>query len=407
MSVYAAYSHIANDLGAPPFFPLNRDHVGDVPLVNLTGGVPAAGILPYESYSQAVGRVLGNPATAFSSVSYVSPFGIQELREQVAHWRGVPVGNVLVTNGAMNGIFLAVQTLIDPGDTVLVESPTFPFALNIFRRAGARLESIALHAGGIDLDELEQRLREGRRYKLFYTIPDFQNPAGTLTSAEHKSRLLALANRYGFAVIADNPYRELWFDHEPDGFPDDYRHAERYSPLYEIGTFSKTLGPGWRVGWTIASSDAVQRMSVIRACVDGNSTALGQYAISSLLQEPYWFDRLLEAERALYRGRAQALVSALRTGFGDAVAFDEPRGGFFLWLGLPQGIRIDDPHVQDALARQNVLVTRGDSFAPEQPGRDPAHRDYADHVRIGFSALPERDLREGADRLAAALIGLV
>ncbi|KFI87270.1 GntR family transcriptional regulator [Bifidobacterium reuteri DSM 23975] len=178
MSVYAAYSHIANNLGAPPFLPLNRDHVGDVPLVNLTGGVPAADILPYESYSQAVGRVLGNPATAFSSVSYVSPFGIQELREQVAHWRGVPVENVLVTNGAMNGIFLAAQTLIDPGDTVLVESPTFPFALNIFRRAGARLESIALHAGGIDLDELEQRLREGRRYKLFYTIPDFQNLPG-------------------------------------------------------------------------------------------------------------------------------------------------------------------------------------------------------------------------------------
>lgn len=406
MSIPAAYSHIASNLGAPPFLPLKRDHVGDAPLVNLTGGVPADDILPYESYQKAIGRVLEDSDTAFPAVSYVSPFGIQRLREQVAHWREVPVENVLITNGAMNGIFLAAQTLIDPGDTVLVETPTFPYALNIFRRAGARLESIALRAGGIDLNELEQRLREGRRYKLFYTIPDFQNPAGTLTSAEHKSRLLALADRYGFAVIADNPYRELWFDHEPDGFPDDYRHAERYSPLYEIGTFSKTLGPGWRVGWTVASSDAVRRMGAIRACVDGNSTALGQYAISCLLQEPQWFERLLEAERALYRGRARALASALRAGFGDAVAFDEPLGGFFLWLGLPQGIRIDDPHVQDALAQQNVLVTRGDSFAPEQPGRDPAHRDYADHVRIGFSALPERDLREGADRLAAALIGL-
>nr|WP_274619269.1 PLP-dependent aminotransferase family protein [Bifidobacterium amazonense] len=338
--------------------------------------------------------------TAFKSVSYIPPAGIGRLREQVARWRGVSVDNVLITDGAMNGIFLAAQAMIDPGDRVLVETPTFPFALRIFRRLGAQVDTLALRRGGADLDGLERQLRGGARYKAFYTIPDFQNLTGEVTDGAHKRRLLELADRYGFAVIADDPYCDLWFgDDEPAGFPQGYRQADDYSPLYEIGTFSKTLGPGWRVGWVIASADAVRRLAAIRLCVDGNGSAIGQYAISRLLEDPVWFDDLLDAERRLYRGRARTLTTALHDTFGGSVLFDEPQGGFFLWARLPRGIAVDDVRVQDALARQNVLVTRGDSFYPDRPD--------ASYVRMGFSAIGDDRLREGVHRLGDALLPLL
>lgn len=388
------YSSLFNRLELNPPFSAGAAEDGQPP-IDFGAGIPDFPVLPTDDYAASVARLMNGPE-AYTALSYSAYPGIRQLRELIARHRHVPVDNVLITNGAMNGIYLSVASLINPGDHIAVENPTFPFALKIFRQAQAIIDPITTDANGIDVDALEQRLAAGERLKILYTIPDFQNPTGSVLAAERKARIAALAERYGFTILSDNPYRDLWFDAEPAEWPQPLRELERDSPLIEIGSFSKIFGPGWRVGWIITDQERIAKLASFRRSVDGHTSGVSQLALAGLIgRDNGWFDRLLSRERGLYAGKASALTNALLAEFGDDIALRHPQGGYFLWVRFVERFDPALPHNARALADAHVHLVPGDVFYPSDSGTHTA--------RLAFSHLTTESLVEGARRIAAAL----
>ena len=367
-------------------------------LIDLASGIPDPNVLPYDRIASAVHDVL-HGHEAFPALSYSDFTGVRALREHIARLRGVDVENVFVTNGAMQGIFLSAAALVNPGDRVLVEDPAFPEAVRIFRLAGAVVEPLGFNGGSLDLDELEKRCRFGSSYKAIYTVPDFQNPSGRVMSAGDKSRLISLAEEYGFAVVADDPYRSLWFEDPPSEFPQEVREARVGERLWEIGSFSKILGPGWRIGWVIASRESVRVLTSFRRSVDGHPSTLGQYAIARLLDDHRWFADLLAGERKVYSRRAHVLRQALVDAFGDAVEIPDVRGGYFAWPSFP-GVDLSDSEDRRVLESSGVRVVGGGAFRVDGGRRSAVHE-----IRLCFAHAPVNDLCEGVARLAKAFPG--
>ncbi|MBT1166656.1 PLP-dependent aminotransferase family protein [Bifidobacterium simiarum] len=369
------------------------------PSIDFVAGIPDYSLLPRKDFGQAAQELM-NSDDSFEALRYSAYEGIPSLRRAVARWRHTDVSNVFITNGATQGIFLSMSALLNPGDTILVENPTFPFALKTFRLFGLQVETVPLTGEGVDLDALESKLQSGRqagkRYKALYTIPDFHNPASVSLPGERKRALVELAERYDFVIIADSPYRDLWFDHQPGEFPQEQRTAEHDGRLLEVGTFSKTLGPGWRVGWIITDRVRVKQLTSFRRRLDAHPSGVAQSIIAHLLDRPDdWFARQVDYERAAYRRKSELLYSALQDGVGDFARIIKPEGGYFQWLVFDERHDPANPDRAKALAAANVHLVPGDVFYPHDHGSHAA--------RLAFSHLPEADLVEGARRLAEAL----
>ena len=372
-------------------------------VIDYASGIPDPEALPYSKIQTGFETVL-NSDKSFDSLSYSDFSGVPELREHVARYRGVNVENVIITNGAMQGIFLSAAALVNPNDTVLVDNPVFPEAKRIFRLAGARIDTLDVDRNGPDIDELERRLAAGKRYKALYTVPDFQNPTGSVTDDESKRRLLELAEHYGFVIVADNPYRDLWFDTPPAEFPQEARICTTGGHLLEIGSFSKILGPGWRIGWIIASRDIIKALTSFRRSVDGHPSTLEQYVISYLMDNPAWFEQTIQQERLLYKRKAQALYRALIEAFPDDITVHLPRGGYFLWGELPSRLSLDNPEfVEELLTRQVRYVPGNPFFTGDTPHPQLRFR----FIRLSFAHTPLDDLIDGVDRIREAADALL
>ncbi|MEV0707978.1 PLP-dependent aminotransferase family protein [Nocardia aurea] len=358
--------------------------------IRLLGGVPANEALPVAQLGRAFAETLSDPAESAVALQYSVVHGIEPLRAWVAEHEGTAADRVLITNGALHGLSLLFGALLDPGDIVAVESPTFPLALRLIGHYGARVVPVPVSAEGLDLDSLEQRLRDGLRLKLLYLIPDFQNPTGTTLSAADRARAVGLAEQYGFVVVSDNPYRDLRFA----GTAVDDLSVDS-DAVVRVNTFSKTLGPGLRLGWIVAPSRLVPALTRLRSNTDQHSSLLTQTAVARLLHTPGTFDGILSTARELYRERAAALTSELRDSLPGAVEFDDPEGGIFLWAAAT------DPAVDLAAVktRANELGTDfalGRYFDPDGAVR------YTDRFRLGFSNNTPEDLRSAVRRVAAA-----
>nr|WP_269781643.1 PLP-dependent aminotransferase family protein [Nocardia bovistercoris] len=331
-----------------------------------------------------------DPATSAAALQYSTAPGIEALRDWVAAHEGTSVDRVLVTNGALHGLSLTFAALLDPGDVVAVESPTFPLTLRLLGHYGAQPVPVPVSREGLDLDSFEQRLRAGLRPKLLYLIPDFQNPTGTTLSPADRDRAVALGERYGFVVVSDNPYRDLRFAGEM--VPDLNLDSDA---TVRVNTFSKTLGPGLRLGWLAAPPWLLPALTRLRANTDQHSALLTQTAVARLLHTPDVFDTVVTDARALYRERATALTDALRAELSDAVEFDDPEGGIFLWA------RATDPDVDLAAVRLRAQ-SLGTDFALGRYFDPEGAIHYTDRFRLGFSNIAPEDLRTAVSRIAAA-----
>ncbi|MET8429817.1 PLP-dependent aminotransferase family protein [Nocardia sp. NPDC004860] len=358
--------------------------------IRLLGGVPADEALPTAQLARAYREVLEDRAESAAALQYSVVNGIESLRSWIGARENVDPVRVLVTNGALHGLSLLFSALLNPGDSVAVERPSFPLAVRVLGHHGAQVVTVSSTDGHLDLDDLEQRLRGGLHIKLLYLIPDFQNPTGTTLPAPDRVRVVALAERYGFVVVSDNPYRDLRFAGETiEDLSLDSDHVVR------VNTFSKTLGPGLRLGWIAAPAWLVPVLARLRGNVDQHSSLLGQTAVARLLHTPGVLDDILVTAREIYRTRAAALTDALRATLADAVEFTDPDGGIFLWL------KVTDPTV-DLTAVQTRARALGTDFAL---GRyfDPAGAvAFTDHLRLGFSNNTPDDLRTAVDRIAEA-----
>ncbi|MFC8526889.1 PLP-dependent aminotransferase family protein [Nocardia sp. NPDC057227] len=357
--------------------------------VRLVGGAPAAEALPTKELADAFTTAL----TGATALQYSVATGIEPLRAWIADHEGTTPDRVLVTNGALHGLSLLFAALLDPGDVVAVENPTFPVALRVLAQYGAQVVGVPSSAAGLDLDALEQRLRDGLRIKLLYLIPDFQNPTGATLAAADRARAVALAERYGFVVVSDNPYRSLRF--AGAALPDLPLASDA---VVRVNTFSKTLGPGLRSGWIVAPEWVLPVLTRLRANVDQHSSLLTQTALAGVLAEPGFFDGVLANGRELYRERSGALTAALRSRLGERAAFDEPEGGIFLWVRATEP-GLDLVALRERARALGVEFALGRYFDPEGAGG------HTDRIRLGFSNATSADIELGVERIAAAWAG--
>jgi 2-aminoadipate transaminase len=377
--------------------------IGRAPdMVSFAAGYPDPTLFPWEELQAIAGDLLGRREDA--SLQYLPTRGYDPLIETltgVLEARGVrvPADQMLVTSGSQQGIDLTARLFVAPGDVVLVELPTFTGAIAAFRNMQARLAGVAQDEQGLDLDALDaiwrRETRAGRRVKLLYLIPNFQNPTGRLLAADRRGRLLEWAGRRNVLVIEDDPYGSLYFD-EAIGSAGTrpLRADDTEGRVIYLSTVSKTLAPGFRVGWMVAPAALIDRFETAKQSQDLMTGSLDQRICERALHSGL-IDALAPRLRAHYRHKRDVMAQALRDTLGDRLAWSDPQGGFFFWARLPAGCT-DAALLERALAERAIFVA-GSAFHVDGTGHDT--------IRLSFSAPPVERLREGVERLARAWPG--
>lgn len=367
------------------------DNIAATDRISLEAAEPAASIFPVDEVRAITDRLLAREGGRL--FRYHEAEGVPALRDAIAErYRGhearMDGRGVLITSGAMAAIGLLVRALVSPGDTVVVESPTYPGALDALRAAGARLAPVPVDRDGIRTDVLESVLARTSA-RLVLTIPAHQNPSGAVLSEARRVDLLNLTRRYRVPLVEDGIYADLAFDGRP------FRPLiaeEGAEHVIHISSLSKTLAGGIRVGWLIAPPPVVERVARLKQHTDVNTSAFLQHIALEAFTSGL-VDRHLETARAFYRENCEVLTRALREACGPAVRFDIPRGGMALWcrLALPGSAR--DFHT--VAQRHGVSFVPGDAFA--------VGREQDGGFRLTFSRHDADTLRTAATRIGAAV----
>jgi 2-aminoadipate transaminase len=361
-------------------------------VISFAGGFPDPETFPGEALSGIVQELIasGDPA-AFQYGPTEGLPGCRDFLSGMLHEREGrrPDGaELLVTSGGVEALELLGKACLDRGDTVLVEGPTYLGAIMSFRSFETDVRAIPIDAEGLRVDLLEAALARDPRPKLLYTIPDHQNPAGVSLSPERRTALVELARRHGLLLVEDVAYREMGFD---GGRPDSLWTLGP-DTVVQVGTFSKTFFPGVRLGWAVGPPELVPELVRAKQITDQCAGALGQR-----LLEEYGRRGLLEPQneraRALYARRWRLLRDALQREMPPEVSWTEPRGGFFAWLTLPEGVSA--VALAERAMEQRVAFVPGPPFFPDAQGEH--------NLRLAFSRIRDDDILEGTRRLAALI----
>lgn len=365
----------------------------DPTAIRLLGGIPAPEALPVADIARVSATVWAEQASGAAALQYSSAIGFEGLRGWIAAREGVDPGRIVITNGGMHGLALAVLTLVERGSTVAVDDPIFPLFLRTLELATSSILPIPVGTEGLDVDHLAARLAAGERISAVYTVPDFHNPTQGTLPAARRQQLVDLAEQYGFHLIIDNPYRELRFAGQDQGvgiFHDSDRAVV-------VNTFTKTLGPGWRLGWVVVPEHLVQPVIRLRNRLDAHPSTVTQTLVEQLLAtDPLWFAGVVGRARDLYRERAGALVDAFDEILPGAFTTTRPEGGLFLWPRIVDD-RVDPVTLARRAAAAGVVYQQGEFFAA---GTD--RRESSRHLRLAFGDRTPEELREAVRRLAAA-----
>jgi 2-aminoadipate transaminase len=305
-------------------------------LISFAGGFPDPRTFPRERAAELLAEFAENEeASAFQYAptrGLAGPLDAIAGRIESSQGRRPADAELLITSGAIEALELVSKTFLDPGDLVVVEGPTYLGALMAFRGFGARIATVPVDEGGMQVDELERQLASGLRPKLLYTIPDFQNPAGVTLSSERREPLVELARRHGFLVFEDVAYRELGFG--ADSL--DSLWSLGADVVVQAGTTSKTFFPGVRLGWAAAPAPISARLVSAKQNTDQCAGALGQRLVEEYMRRG-WLEEQLVASRSLYRGKCERMLTALERTMPAGVRWTVPAGGFFSWLTLRRG----------------------------------------------------------------------
>ena len=353
-------------------------------VINFTRGVPATESFPLGDLAEAAKASLENHGTVL--MQYGASRGFAPLREWLARWRGVPVEQVLTANGSLQIIDLVCHRLLQRGDLVFTESPSYDRTLTLLRRHGARIVGIPLEPDGPGLDALEAALAR-EVPKLFYLVPDFQNPSGTTCSLEKRKVIASLAERHGFWLLEDAPYRPLRYT----GSELPSLHELAPERTLHMLSFSKLIGPGVRVGILYGNAPLLEQVAKA-----GEDTYISPSLVAHGVAYEYLRQGLLPAQlerlKALYAPRLQACLAALERLLPQAEAV-RPEGGFFVSLTLPEGT--SNAAVREAARGHGLNLADGQAFFPAGGGDR--------FLRLPYCALTPPEVEEGVRRLAAAV----
>jgi 2-aminoadipate transaminase len=369
-------------------------------MISFAGGLPDPALFPVEQYRQAMSQVM--TAHGQQALQYSTTEGLTELREAlVAHLaaEGIecPDGleNVILTTGSQQALELAGKLFIEPDDTILVEAPSYLGAIQAFSLRQPRYEAVEMDGQGLRVDLLEAKLaelkKEGRAPRFLYTVPTFQNPAGVCLSLERRKALLELAEREDFLIIEDDPYGRLRFRGEP--LPSN-KTLEKRDRVITLRTFSKTLAPGLRTGYMVGNAEFLRRIVILKQSADLCSPALTQYIILEMLQNGE-MEKYIQKVITVYGQKETVMAAALRAHQAETGAtFNEPEGGMFFWLQLPEGL--DAESLLFKALEAGVAYVKGPAFFTNATaGRDC--------LRLNFSQPSVSQIERGVERLASII----
>ena len=373
-------------------------------MISFAGGLPAPDVFPAARFREACQRVLDDNAK--HALQYGASEGYEPLREMVArhiqrYGIKAKTENVLITSGSQQALDLIGKLLINSGDRVLVEAPTYLGALQAFNVYGAEYVSVLSDDDGLRTDLLEKPLRSGPKF--MYVLPNFQNPGGTTLSEERRHELVLLADRYGVPIVEDDPYGQLRYEGEhltPLVVLDreNLRRDDGYSlgNVIYLSTFSKTLAPGLRLGWIVAPAEVISKLVQLKQGADLHTSTFAQFVAYEVAKDGF-LDEHVKLIRKVYRERRDVMLAALKEFFPEDVKWTHPKGGLFLWVTLPQGMNCQKLF-EDAI-REKVAFVPGDCFYAGNGFTEEGFR----HFRLNFSYGTPEQIREGVRRLAVAV----
>ncbi|MCC4339488.1 PLP-dependent aminotransferase family protein [Limosilactobacillus reuteri] len=369
----------------------------DPKIISFAGGLPAPELFPVKEMKAAVDKVFEEHGQ--EAMQYGAAKGVTALREVIQqHVKekedvDSELDNVLVTTGSEQALDLVGKAFVDPDDTVLVEQPTYLCALDVFRSYGANFASVEMDEDGMKMDALEEALKANPNTKLIYTVPNFQNPTGRTMTEERRKQLAELAEKYDVYVLEDNPYGEIRFagQHVPA-----VKSFDKSGHVLYMSTFSKTLAPGFRLGWLVADEDVVNKLTVLKQSADLHTDNLAQFAVAQFFADND-VDAHVKEISALYGKRKDLMLEGIKKYFPEGVKYTDPEGGMFLWVEVP-GVDDTVELFKECLEHDVAFVPGDPFFAGEvQPGA----------FRLNYSNMKEDQIEVGLKRLGAALTAAV
>ncbi len=360
-------------------------------IISLTPGSPAPDLLPAEMLSKIFAD--GLLTSQEDALGYCPVEGLHSLRQEIALWmrkRGVPVDaeHILILSGSTQGVGLVGRLLLNPGDEVVVEVPTYLGAIQAFRALQARVIGVPTDKDGMRVDLLESILAR-HRPRLIYTQPTFQNPTGVVMSPERRRRLLLLSQRYSTPILEDDPYGEVYFHGKR---PQPLKALDTSGQVIYLSTFSKILAPGLRVAWLAAPEPMIERISLHKQIFDLNTNAIGQWSVAEILRRGM-LNEHLNTLRQRYESKRDLMLQAINNGWPREVRVNQPEGGFHLWCRLPGELRAR-ALLREA-ANERVAFVIGEPFHVDGGGQQ--------QFRLSFAYPREEDIEEAIKRMGNAM----
>lgn len=360
-------------------------------IYSFAGGYPSAETFPLEDIRQTMSDVIDRYAG--KAFQYGATQGVMELREALADRYSIPVDRIQITSSSQQGIDVCTRVLVDPGDVILTSSPSYLGALQSFRSYRADVVGVP-HNCDLRLfresyvSAIEKALKEGKKIKFLYMIPDFQNPSGESLTLDERSMLIDLADKYDFLIVEDSPYRELRY--EGEHIPTMYSlNPDR---VIHLGSFSKIFAPGFRLGWAIAHPEILDKIYVCKQSLDLCPPVFDQYVAAEFLRNGS-LDSNLEKTVELYRSKRDLLLSCLEKHMPSEVSWTRPEGGLFLFLTLPESF--DAVRFYDKALDAGVAYVAGEFFHPDGSGKNT--------MRMNFSFMDPEKIKEGVRLLSELL----
>ena len=354
-------------------------------ILSFAGGMPAPELFPVDKIKAATDAVLNEAGQV--ALQYSSTNGFEHFRQQIADRMEAKLNiktsadNILVTSGSQQGLDYSARVFVNPGDTVIIESPSYLGALNAFKACEPNFVAIPTDGDGMIMEELEKVLATTENVKMIYVIPDFQNPSGRTWPLERRKQFMDIVNKYEIPVVEDNPYGELRFEGE---YLPALKSMDTKGLVVFLGTFSKILAPGYRLGWVCADGEILQKYNFLAQAASLQASTEAQLVVSKFI-DMYDLDEHVATIKECYRKRRDVMIQTMEREFPPEAKFTHPNGGLFTWVELPEYINTNEMAKQ-CLAR-NVAYVPGDGFFP-----DAGHNNC---IRLNYSCMPEDKIEQG------------
>ena len=362
-------------------------------VISFAGGLPAPELFPIEEMKEISRIVLEESGT--QALQYSTTEGFQPLREQIArrmnskNKTNVTKDDILITNGSQQGLDFAGRVFLNEGDVVLCESPSYLGAINAFKSYGSKFIEVPTDKDGMIMEELEKILEVTENVKMIYVIPDFQNPTGITWTLERRKKFIEIISKYEIPVLEDNPYGELRFKGE--SLPS-LKSMDKKGLVIFLGTFSKILCPGYRLGWTCAYQNILKKFIFVKQVADLQASSISQIEVSKFI-DLYNLDNHVKKINEVYARHRDLMLETMKEEFPEGVEYTYPEGGLFIWVELPK--HLDSRIIMKDCLANNVAYVPGRSFFPNG-GTENC-------FRLNYSNMSDDRIVEGIKRIGLVL----